>query len=284
MVNIEEFVDMKVKDEDLDLEQGVIFRHTAQLIHDIARYTQSPQILGAANAISRRNNVYEFIHHSLTIYEFVSQLVDPVLGNSESRETIQEIFEERDLTKQLQKLCMAYMVMRKRMDIINKLEARAASEHRERAQEEGDKAGPEGTKGGYRESLKAPVDERVSDVKRFRKNMEGKTVPPLAQKRFEEEINRYLSMDARHSESAVIRTYLDYLTSLPWGTTTTDSFDILKAKRILDEGHYGMDDIKQRILEFLAVGKLQGKVQGKILCFVGPPGVGKTSIGASIAK
>jgi Lon-like ATP-dependent protease len=102
--------------------------------------------------------------------------------------------------------------------------------------------------------------------------------------RFEEEVNHYLAMEKHNPESNIIRTYLDILSSLPWGTSTTDSFDIDKAKQILDDGHYGMDDIKQRILEFLAVGKLQNKVQGKILCFVGPPGVGKTSIGESIAK
>jgi ATP-dependent Lon protease len=92
-------------------------------------------------------------------------------------------------------------------------------------------------------------------------------------------------MEKYHNESTITRTYLDYLTSLPWGVVTDDEhLDIEEAKKILDEGHYGMDDIKQRILQFLAVGKLQRKVQGRIMCFVGPPGVGKTSIGESIAK
>ena len=80
------------------------------------------------------------------------------------------------------------------------------------------------------------------------------------------------------------RTYLEYLTKLPYGVASQDNFDIRLAKRILDEGHYGMEDVKKRILEFIAVGKLKNSVHGKILCFVGPPGVGKTSIGESIAK
>ena len=71
---------------------------------------------------------------------------------------------------------------------------------------------------------------------------------------------------------------------MPFGVRTTENFDIKAAKVILDQGHYGMDDVKKRILEFIAVGKLNNSVQGKILCFVGPPGVGKTSIGESIAK
>lgn len=85
-------------------------------------------------------------------------------------------------------------------------------------------------------------------------------------------------------ESNVIRNYLDILTSLPYGISTQENLDILTAKNILNETHYGMDGVKDRILECIAVGKLKGKIQGKILCFVGPPGVGKTSIGESIAR
>lgn len=91
-------------------------------------------------------------------------------------------------------------------------------------------------------------------------------------------------MEKHHSEVQVTRTYLEYLTKLPYGVSSQDNFDIKLAKKILDEGHYGMEDVKKRILEFIAVGKLKNNVHGKILCFVGPPGVGKTSIGESIAK
>lgn len=86
------------------------------------------------------------------------------------------------------------------------------------------------------------------------------------------------------SEFNVTRNYLDWLTQLPWGHYSTDAFDLSVAKQILDEDHYGLQDVKDRILEFMAVAKLRGTVQGKILCLVGPPGVGKTSIGKSIAR
>ncbi len=289
-VNIEEIVDVKVQPDELDLEQGVTYQRTQQLMHDIARYTQNPHIIGAANISSRATTVNDFIQVALAVYELISRIVEPALGTAQSREAIQDIFAETNLTERLQKLCMAFTGMRKRIDIINKLEIRAAAEHRERAHEEeatkaaSEKGGAEGGRGAYGDTLRMPVDDRVSDVKRFRKNMEGKRPPPLVQKRFEEEVSRYLSIDPHHSESSVLRTYLDHLTALPWGTTTVDSFDVKKAKEQLDMDHYGMDEIKQRVLEFLSVGKLQNKVQGKILCFVGPPGVGKTSIGASIAK
>jgi Lon-like ATP-dependent protease len=97
-------------------------------------------------------------------------------------------------------------------------------------------------------------------------------------------MDRFMSMDKHSMESNVIRNYLDVLTSLPYGISTQENLDIVKAREILNETHYGMEDIKERILECIAVGKLKGKIQGKILCFVGPPGVGKTSIGDSIAK
>jgi len=85
-------------------------------------------------------------------------------------------------------------------------------------------------------------------------------------------------------EANVIRNYLDILTSLPYGISTEENLDITKARQLLNESHYGMENIKERILECIAVGNLKGNIQGKILCFVGPPGVGKTSIGETIAK
>lgn len=80
-------------------------------------------------------------------------------------------------------------------------------------------------------------------------------------------------------KNSVTRNYLDWLTSLPWGIQSQENLNIKRASEILDEDHYGMEDIKRRILEFIAVSQLKGSTQGKILCFHGPPGVGKTSIG-----
>ena len=284
-VRIEEIVDVPITEDDLDLEQQVIYRHTAQLIQDITRFTQHPNVMGTVTMLLRNTDINEFIKISLILYELICRVIEPALGAPKNREIIQDIFAETNLTERLEKLCAAYVNMRKRIEIVAKIESRAAAEADERAQAASEeKGGAEGGKQDIREGIKKMVDERVSDMKRFRKNLEGKKVPAATVKRFDEEANRYMSMDSHHSESSIIRTYLDYLSSLPWGITTEDRLDTKGAKEILDDGHYGMDDIKQRILEFLAVGKLQGKVQGKILCFVGPPGVGKTSIGQSIAK
>ena len=94
-------------------------------------------------------------------------------------------------------------------------------------------------------------------------------------------MNKLGFLDKNSSEFNVTRNYLDWLTAIPWSQTTTDNLDIANAQQCLDEDHYGMKDAKDRILEFMAVGKLRGKVQGKILCFNGPPGVGKTMLTVS---
>ena len=91
-------------------------------------------------------------------------------------------------------------------------------------------------------------------------------------------------LEPASSEFNVTRNYLDWLTALPWGVHSEENFSLTRAEGVLSEDHYGLEDIKERILEFIAVGALVGSTQGKILCFVGPPGVGKTSIGKSIAR
>jgi ATP-dependent Lon protease len=114
--------------------------------------------------------------------------------------------------------------------------------------------------------------------------LEGKEVPEHIMKVIDEEMKRFVSMEKHHSEMQVTRTYLEYLCKMPYGIKSEENFDLKLARDVLDKGHYGLEDVKQRILEFIAVGKLHNSVQGKILCFVGPPGVGKTSIGESIAS
>jgi hypothetical protein len=100
----------------------------------------------------------------------------------------------------------------------------------------------------------------------------------------EDEIGKMRVLDPASSEYNVSRNYLDWLTSIPWGKFDQETFDIPFGRECLDADHYGLNDVKDRILEFIAVGKLNNRVQGKIICLAGPPGVGKTSIGKSIAR
>lgn len=127
-------------------------------------------------------------------------------------------------------------------------------------------------------------DGRGKMIETFKKRVENLQLPESVKNVFDEEVQKLSTLETSMSEFGVIRNYLDWITSLPWGITSKEQYSINSAKKTLDEDHYGMHDVKDRILEFIAVGKLLGKVDGKILCFVGPPGVGKTSIGKSIAR
>ena len=125
---------------------------------------------------------------------------------------------------------------------------------------------------------------KESEVERFEKRLADLTLSPEAQERVDEELDKLRLLEPASPEFNVTRSYLDWLTVLPWGVFTDDSYDVKKASTTLDDDHFGLTDVKERILEFLSVGILKGNISGSILCFVGPPGVGKTSIGHSIAN
>ena len=127
-------------------------------------------------------------------------------------------------------------------------------------------------------------DDKSADREEFLARLEGKTLPAPARKRIDEELNKLSILETGSPEYAVTRNYLDWATALPWGIHGQDKLDLGRARKVLDKHHAGMDDIKQRIIEFLAVGAFKGEIAGSIVLLVGPPGVGKTSIGKSIAE
>ncbi|GAB3481791.1 endopeptidase La [Azotobacter salinestris] len=127
-------------------------------------------------------------------------------------------------------------------------------------------------------------DDKSADTDEFRARLEGKRVPPAARKRIDEELNKLSILETGSPEYAVTRNYLDWATNIPWGVYGEDRLDLAHARKVLDRHHAGMDDIKARIIEFLAVGAFKGEIAGSIVLLVGPPGVGKTSIGKSIAE
>ncbi|EFY92705.1 ATP-dependent Lon protease pim1 [Metarhizium acridum] len=137
---------------------------------------------------------------------------------------------------------------------------------------------------GIRRELGLESDGKDKLVEKFKEKAAKLAMPDPVRKVFDEEINKLAHLETAASEFNVTRNYLDWLTQIPWGRRSPENFGIPNAKKVLDEDHYGLQDVKDRILEFIAVGKLRGTVEGKILCFVGPPGVGKTSIGKSIAR
>ncbi|RRS30684.1 MAG: Lon protease [Gammaproteobacteria bacterium (ex Lamellibrachia satsuma)] len=142
-----------------------------------------------------------------------------------------------------------------------------------------------------REQLKAiqqelgiEKDDRTAELERFHERLNGLTLTEQAQNRIDEEMEKLAMLETGSPEYSVTRNYLDWITLLPWGVDSEDKLDLEFARKALDKDHYGLDDVKERILEFLAVGIMKGQIAGSIILLVGPPGVGKTSIGHSIAE
>ena len=127
-------------------------------------------------------------------------------------------------------------------------------------------------------------DDRTSDVEMFEERLAGKTVPEAAMKKIDEELHKLSILESGSPEYGVTRNYLDWATSIPWGVHSKDNLDINKAREVLEQHHAGLGDVKDRIVEFLALGAHRQEMGGSIMLLVGPPGVGKTSIGKSIAE
>ncbi|MGH8185963.1 MAG: endopeptidase La, partial [Steroidobacteraceae bacterium] len=127
-------------------------------------------------------------------------------------------------------------------------------------------------------------DEFKTEIKELEEKIAKKKMSEEAEKKVRKELKKLKMMSPMSAEATVVRNYIDWLLSLPWHEYTEDKLDIQEAEKILDQDHFGLDKVKERILEYLAVQKLVAKLKGPILCFVGPPGVGKTSLGQSIAR
>ncbi|KAJ3557609.1 hypothetical protein NM688_g1384 [Phlebia brevispora] len=137
---------------------------------------------------------------------------------------------------------------------------------------------------GIKKELGMESDGKDKMIEKFKERAASLKMPETVKKVFDEELNKLQHLEPAASEANVTRNYLEWLTQIPWGQHSQENYSITHAQKVLDEDHYGLKDVKDRILEFLAVGKLRGTVEGKIICLVGPPGVGKTSIGKSIAR
>jgi ATP-dependent Lon protease len=141
-----------------------------------------------------------------------------------------------------------------------------------------------------REQLKAiqkelgDIDERAEEIREFKKKIEDAKMPDKVMKEAEKQLKRLEKMHPDSAEAGTVRTYLDWLVELPWSKATIDNLDIKSAEKVLNQDHYDLEKVKERILEYLSVRKLKEKMKGPIICFIGPPGVGKTSLGKSIAR
>lgn len=191
----------------------------------------------------------------------------------------QQILEEIDLKSRLEKVIKFIIAEKEILKVEERLQARVKSQI-EKAQKE------------YylTEQMKAiqkelrQKDELAKEIDDLREKIKQAKMPKEVEETAEKELSRLEKMMPYSPEATVVRTYLDWLISLPWSVKTQDVLNIHKAKQILDEDHYGLEKVKERVIEYLAVLKRVKKLKGPILCFVGPPGVGKTSIAKSIAR
>lgn len=201
-----------------------------------------------------------------------------------SREELQDVLETYDLQGRIDK---ALVLLKKELDLsklqnsINqKIEATISKTQREFFLREQLKT--------IKKELGLEKDDKTCDNEKFESRLKKRKVPADVMQTIKEELEKLSVLEVQSAEYAVCRNYLDWLTIVPWGIfsggAVEQGLDLKFAKKVLEEDHYGLNDIKERILEFIAVGKLSGGVKGSIICLVGPPGVGKTSIGKSIAR
>uniref|UniRef100_A0A6Q2Y8A1 Lon protease homolog, mitochondrial n=1 Tax=Esox lucius TaxID=8010 RepID=A0A6Q2Y8A1_ESOLU len=201
------------------------------------------------------------------------------LTGAESHE-LQDVLEETNIPKRLYK---ALSLLKKEYEL-SKLQQRLGREVEEKIKLTHRKYLLQEQLKIIKKELGLEKEDKDAIEEKFRERLKERTVPEHIMEVINEELNKLSLLDNHSSEFNVTRNYLDWLTSMPWGTNSEENLELKRAKEVLEEDHYGMDDVKKRILEFIAVSQLRGSTQGKILCFYGPPGVGKTSIARSIAR
>jgi ATP-dependent Lon protease len=197
-----------------------------------------------------------------------------------SREELQDVLETFKVPKRIEK---ALTLLKKELDLTElqynlsqKIEAGISKTQREYFLREQLRT--------IKRELGIEKDEKSTDFEKYEKRLKERSLPADVQKVVDEEMEKLAALDIQSAEYSVSRGYLDWLTIVPWGISSEENFDLNSAKKILEKDHYGLEDLKKRILEFIGVGQLAGGVKGSIICLVGPPGVGKTSIGRSIAR
>ena len=253
-----------------------------QLSKEIKAYSIS--IITAIKELLKLNPLFK---EELQIFLSHSDFTDPgrladfaVALTTATREELQEILSCFDLQKRIDK---ALFVLKKELDLsrlqstINqRIEATISKAQRDFFLREQLKA--------IKKELGMEKDDKTCEIEKFDKRLNARKVPEPVMKVIKEEKDKLNTLEVHSPEFGVCRNYLDWLTIVPWGIFSEENHDLAKAKKILEKDHYGLKDMKERVIEFIGVGKLTGGVKGSIICLVGPPGVGKTSVGKSIAR
>lgn len=248
-----------------DTETRALFLKTCQLVKELQEINSNLKKLSAEGFLNN-DSVSDYL-------AFTNVIANEVVTKTAER---QQLLEDTDLESRLEKICVYVLT---ELDFM-KVEKRIANRVRQQVQD--------GQKEYYlREQIKAisaELGEDANEKQEYLDKIKACNMPADVENKAQKELSRLSKMASTSPDAAVIRNYLDWLCDMPWDVETTDNKDLDLARKILDEDHYGLDKIKDRIVEFLAVMQLTGKLNGPILCFVGPPGVGKTSIVRSIAR
>ncbi len=259
--------EMADTDEEPEAEITALYRNAQELFRDVV--SRSPQLSDDLQGVA--NNM-----------ESPSQLADFIAGTLPSLNTLlrQELLETPSVRKRLELLIRELTKEKEVLELRAKIH--------EQVQEQVNQSQREFL---LREQMKAiqkelgDTDDTQAEISELREKVESSGMSAEAKKECERELKRLSRMTPASAEYMVSRTYLEWMTSLPWAKSSgAEDIDIPKSQGILDEDHYDLEKVKQRILDYLAVKKLQPGMKGPILCFLGPPGVGKTSLGKSIAR
>lgn len=254
----------------------------AQLTQELKAYA-----IGIISTIKELLKLSPLFKEELQIFLGHSDYTEPgkladfaVALTTADRKDLQDILQTFDVTTRIDK---ALRLLRKELDLsklqnnINlKIEATIAKSQKEFFLREQLKT--------IKKELGLEKDDKAADREKFEARLKERKVPPDVMSVIKDEMDKLAVLEPQSAEYGVSRGYLDWLTVLPWGIYSEECLDLKKARQVLQEDHYGLEDIKERILEFIGVGRLTGGVRGSIICLVGPPGVGKTSIGKSIAR
>jgi ATP-dependent Lon protease len=259
------------------------------------RFEELPDVVGREKEIEAlARNVEALFGRIISLVPYLPEELELAAANAESPSVLanliaatlrlktaekQELLAEPDVEARLRRLTVVLNRELEMFELGTKIQSQVQSEMESSQREY-----------FLRQQLKAiqeelgEGDEQQAEVAELRAQIEKAHLPEEADKQARRELDRLAKLPPAAAEYGVIRTYLEWILSLPWNTTTEDDLDLQHARQVLDEDHYDLEKIKDRIVEHLAVSKLKHDLSGPILCFVGPPGVGKTSLGQSIAR
>ncbi len=282
--SLERFVIEEIQEKGITLYARVRYHFTAELSVNPELRAYSMAILSTLKELVQINPLYS---EEIKLFLNRSSLDDPgrladFAANltSADGQQLQEILATLDVRKRIDKVLVLLKkeleVSRLQTKISKQIEEKVSAQQREFFLREQLKA--------IKHELGLEKEGKDTEIEKYQKRLKKLKFNDEAKRAVEDEMEKLQLIDPSSPEYNVSRNYLDWLTILPWGVFSKDSYNIDRARRILDRDHYGLKDVKERILEFIAVGKMKGDISGSILCLVGPPGVGKTSIGHSIAN